>query len=264
MAGEAPVTGGDLAALVDASTARWPALRIDPAALAAALTDRALAATAPTAPDVALALALAAGDPTALAIFEREVVPDLRGALARLDDSGDAADEALQRTREKLLVGGPGAARIAEYRGRGRLAAWVQVIAIREALLLRRANRRDAPAPAHVLDDRVLAAVTADPALALAKATHRAALADVFRAALAALEPRDRALLRLAFANGAGTEQLAALYRVHRVTMYRWLADARARLLDHVRVGVAERIGISASEVDSLILAIASSLDIGW
>ena len=104
----------------------------DDASLSAALAERGLAPTSAHAGDVALALDLAAGDPRALARFERELVPDIRGAIARLDARGDLVDEALQQVREKLLVGA-GTPRIVEYRGKGALAAWVQVIAVREA-----------------------------------------------------------------------------------------------------------------------------------
>ena len=188
-------------------------------------------------------------------MFERELLPDVRGAVAKL--SGDLVDDVLQRVREKLLVGQP---RIVEYRGRGSLAAWIQVIAIREALMVRRSRRRERP----LTDDALVVAVESDPALALTKRTHREAFAASFRAAIARLAPRDRTLLRLSFVDAVGTEQLARLYRVHRVTMFRWLCDARARLLDGIRDELAERTGVGPDDIDSLIRAVASSLDLGW
>ncbi|MEO8554445.1 MAG: hypothetical protein ABI678_30930 [Kofleriaceae bacterium] len=201
----------------------------------------------PHAQDLAFAQALAAGDPAALSRFERELVPDIRGAVARLDARGD------------LLVGA-GTPRIVEYAGKGALAAWVQVIAVREALMILRKARGEVTAS----DDSLLAIVESDPTIALAKRTYRTELAAVFKTALAALETRERALLRLTFVEGAGTERLAAMYGVHRVTMFRWLASARAHLLELLRRGVIARIGIAPGEVDSLIRAVASSLDVTW
>jgi RNA polymerase sigma-70 factor, ECF subfamily len=250
-----------LDSLLAALAARWPAVRFDRAALADALAARELGPESSVAADVALACALAAGDLGALAVFERELVPDVRGALVRIDRSGDLVDEALQRVREKLFVG---ERRVREYRGRGSLVAWIQVIAIREGLALRRRERRDGPSPSPSIEDALLVAVESDPALALTRRAYRVQFADVFRAALAGLAPRERALLRLTFVDGAGTERLAAMYGVHRVTMFRWLADARAHLLELLRAGVIDRIGIATSEVDSLIRAVASSLDVGW
>lgn len=249
----------DLDSLIAAVAARWPELRVEPAELAIGLEARGLGAGAAVAIDVALACALAAGDRGALQVFERELVPDVRGALVRLDRSGDLVEEALQQLREKLLVAS-GTPRIAEYRGRGSLAAWIQVIAIREALMLRRRTRRDQP----VGEEALLLAVESDPALALTKRTYRTEFADAFRVALAALTTRDRTLLRMCFVDTVGTERLAALYQVHRVTMFRWLSEARAHLLDGIRAALIERTGIAASEVDSVIRAVASSLDISW
>jgi RNA polymerase sigma-70 factor (ECF subfamily) len=239
--------------------ARWPGVRVDPAVVRAALAARGLEPGSAIAVDVALVCALAAGDPGALAVFEAELVPDIRGALARLDTTGDLVDEALQQVREKLLVA-PGAPRITEYAGRGSLAAWVQVIAIREVLMLHRATRRDH----RIGDAALLQAVESDPAVAITKHRFRSELAAAFAAALAALEPRDRALLRLCFVDAVGTERLSEIYAVHRVTMFRWLRDARAHLLEALRGEVIARTGIAEQDVDSLIRAVGSSLDVGW
>jgi RNA polymerase sigma-70 factor (ECF subfamily) len=231
--------------------------RVDRAALDAALADRGIAPDAPLARDVAFACALAASDRDALDLFEREVVPDIRGALVRLDRSGDVVDDALQQVRAKLLVA-DGTPRILEYRARGSLAAWVQVVAIREVLMIQRKAR------VRPTDDPLLVVVESDPGLALAKRAYRDELATAFRTALAELPPRDRALLRLCFVDGVGTERLAEQYAVHRVTMFRWLTDARARLLDGIRARLIASTGIASGEIDSLIRAVASSFDAGW
>ncbi len=239
--------------------ARWPGVRVDRARVAQALAACAIDPASPHMLDVALACALACRDPGALAVFERDLVPDVRAPLTRIAKSDDLIDEALQRVREKLLVA-EGTPRIAEYRGRGSLAAWIQVIAIREVLMILRRERRTAPP----IEDSLLAAIDTDPIIAIAKRTHRDELRKSFRTAFEGLDPRQRALLRLTFAEAAGTEKLAAMYGVHRVTMFRWLADARSDLLELLRSEVATRIGIASGEIDSLIRAVASSLDLGW
>ncbi len=245
--------------LIAASAARWPGLHLERTELARALADRAIAADSRYGLDVGLMCGLARGDATALRVFEAEIVPDVRGALARLDPGGGLVEDALQQVRVKLLVAA-GEPRIVEYRARGSLAAWVQVIAIRETLMLRRRTRNERP----VSEDALLIAVEGNPALELTKQAHRADLAEAFQAALAALTPRERTLLRLCFVEATGTEQLAELYQVHRVTMFRWLTDARARLLDALRSELMSRVGVAASDVDSLIRALASSLDVAW
>ncbi len=249
----------ELDGLIAASGARWSGLQVERTELARALAERTLGADSRYALDIALMCGLARGDASALRAFEAEIVPDVRGALARLDPSGHLVEDALQQVRVKLLVA-EGEPRIVEYRGRGALAAWVQVIAIRETLMLRRRTRNERP----VSEDALLIAVEGNPALALTKQAHRADLAASFQAALAALTPRERTLLRLCFVEATGTEQLAELYQVHRVTMFRWLSDARAHLLDGLRSELMARVGVDANDVDSLITALASSLDVAW
>ena len=62
----------------------------------------------------------------------------------------------------------------------------------------------------------------------------------------------------------ARAEDLARLYRVHRVTAFRWLRDARARLLELTRAGFVAATNIAASDVDSVMRALATSLSVQW
>jgi RNA polymerase sigma-70 factor (ECF subfamily) len=240
------------------AAARWPGLHVDADRLAAALDDRGLTASSPYALDVALAVALAAGDPIALAAFDSELVPDIRGALVRFGRDDDFLEEALQRVRVKLLVGEP-TPRIAEYRGRGRLAAWLQIVAIREALMLQRAGRREQSS-----DDELVRLACTDPVLARTRQAYKDAFATAFRAAFAELDERERTLLRLCFVENAGAEDLARLYQVHRVTAFRWLRDARERLLEGTRERFAAAANLASSELDSVMRSLATSLSVQW
>ena len=244
--------------LATAAAARWPGLHVDGDRLAAALDDRGLTAGSPYALDVALAIALAAGDPVALAAFDSELVPDIRGALVRFGRDDDFLDEALQRVRVKLLVGEP-TPRIAEYRGRGRLAAWLQIVAIREALMLQRAGRREQSS-----DDELVRLACTDPVLARTRQAYKEAFATAFRAAFAELDERERTLLRLCFVENTGAEDLARLYQVHRVTAFRWLRDARERLLERTRERFAAAANLASSELDSVMRSLATSLSVQW
>jgi RNA polymerase sigma-70 factor (ECF subfamily) len=248
-----------LAALLGEIAERWPSLAVDPPELAAALVARGLSADHPLAPDLALALALARHDRVALAVFDREVTPALRAALTRFDRGPDFIDEALQRTRVKLLVVGEGAPRILDYAGRGSLKAWITVVAVREALLLLRATAREVPG-----DDDLMRVAFTEPVLARAREAHKRELSASFRAALESLDPRERNLLRLCFVEGVGTEELARLFRVHRTTAFRWLRDARSKVLARTRDEFLARVGITASEADSVMRSLAESLSVTW
>ena len=207
--------------------------------------------------DIALAAALARGDATALATFEGSIVPDIRGALVRLGRDHDFVEEALQRMRMKLFVGD--APRIAAYRGQGRLAAWTQIVAIREALMMIRATARELPG-----DDELLRLGVTEPLFARSSRTYKDAFAAAFKRALAELPERDRTFLRLCFVEGLGTEALAQLFRVHRVTAFRWLRDARESLLSATRTHFLASVEIPPSQLSSLMRSLAGSLSVPW
>lgn len=207
--------------------------------------------------DLALARAALAGDRAAIAEVERTCVAPLDGGLAALIEPADV-DEVKQRVRHRLLVAdGAAGGRLAAYQGRGPLRAFVRVVAVREALRVRRERLGQVGAEAlelPVSDD--------DPSLRLLRARHAEAFRAAFEAALAGLAPADRTLLRQQLLDGLGVEALAALHRVHRVTMFRRLGKVRAALLARTRRELAGRLAVERGELDSLMRAVASDLEL--
>ena len=82
------------------------------------------------------------------------------------------------------------------------------------------------------------------------------------RAALEALDDRQRALLRYSLVDGWTVDQIGELYKVHRATAARWVAAARDALGDLIRTEVAKRLAIDELEVDSLIALVRSRIDV--
>lgn len=213
--------------------------------------------------DLALAQALAGGDPAALREFEARLVPEIRGALARVRLPGGAADEVVQAMRVDLLVGDDGhAPRIAEYEGRGELAAWLRVSATRAAWKLLRKTHRE-----ETLDDVLLEHwpdATPEPERAI-KSAYAQELKGALSEALAALEVRQRNLLRQHVLDDLTIDELALLYRVHRATCARWLADARAELAKGTKRRLMERLGRGRArldEVESLLRWLDSDIEL--
>lgn len=210
--------------------------------------------------DLYLAMALAEGDGAALKAFEAELVPQVDVALRRLRLAGGTADEVKQALRFELLVGVDGHRRIADYAGRGELAAWLRVSATRKALkVIRKIDREE------TLDEILLdhwPDATPGPEQKQLRSQYTAELKKAIREAFAALEVRQRNLLRQHILDELTIDDLARLYRVHRATCARWLADARADLGKQTRKRLMNALGMPTKEVDSLLRFLDSDIEL--
>lgn len=154
--------------------------------------------------------------------------------------------DAAQQTAMSLLGSPP---RIVEYAARAPLESWIQVVAVRSALSLVRAKSQQADVP---LDDLPWAEWKDDVTTPEERAHRRQARTQfsvVFRKVVKALPDRDRAILSLRFTRGVEVDPLARMYNVHRVTMARWLSDARERLVDELTRQLPDGVGIEVSQL---------------
>jgi RNA polymerase sigma-70 factor (ECF subfamily) len=128
-------------------------------------------------------------------------------------------------------------------------------MALRAGISLRRKQGRAALAGDALLD---LPDTGDSPSLLVVKHEHR----DKFRAALAAavdaLPPRDRALLKLHDLDGVGLAKLAVMHGVDRSTISRWLARARDAVYAETRRQLTARYGVDRADFDSFIDVIRS------
>jgi len=208
--------------------------------------------------DLYLAFALAGGDAQAVRAFEDALVPQMDVALRRLRLAGGTADEVKQALRVELLTS-PGA-KIVDYAGRGDLAAWLRISATRKALkLVRRADREES------LDEILLdhwPGTSTDPERKHMRSTYTGELKSAIREAFAALEVRQRNLLRQHILDELTIDDLAKLYRVHRATCARWLADARADLGKQTRKRLVHALGTPSDELESLLRFLDSDIEL--
>ncbi len=253
--------------LVGAARAAWPGVELPDAEFAAYLAER-LPADVPVTEslralcvsDLWLACAVSRSDVAALRSFEQHCLRDLDAAIAHFDGGSALALDVRHAVRERVLSAGAGGqAKITDYRGRGDMRGWLRVIAVREALQLLRARRRETP----IADGDTTLAARLDDAVPLdAMTSHeRLAYRDAFAAALATLTPRERNLLRQQYLYGASVDELASLYGVHRATAARWVARVRELVLRRTRRQVGEVLRLSADELDSVMGRLASHLD---
>jgi RNA polymerase sigma-70 factor (ECF subfamily) len=248
--------------------AAWPGVEVSERAFFDYLGQRlpaqgdALSALAQLhAADLYLACACAAGDAVALRRFEASCVSQIDAVLARRGHAPDVIDEVKQIVRARLLVGGARdrTSKIAEYSGRGALVGWLRAIAVRTALNLVRAEKRSAAGRDELLLDLTDGQ---HPELSYLKDRYQEAFAAAFRGALASLEPRDRLLLRQHTLDGLTADQIGALYGIHRVSAFRWLARARDRLQAATRRHLIESLRIAPAELESILRLIESRIDI--
>jgi RNA polymerase sigma-70 factor (ECF subfamily) len=266
-----PTVPGDVVALDEAvariavaGRAAWPGVDVPDHALASHLaatwSDRAHSGVLPDhSADYYLAVALAAQNPSALRVFESHLVPQIALALRRLRLPAGAIDEVQQLLRVDLLIGDP-RPRIADYGGRGELAAWVRVTATRRALKLLRRTGREAE-----LDEVLLAQTpdaSPDPALRHLRTTCAAEIKSAINTALDQLAARQRNLLRQHVIDGLTIDELARLYRVHRTTCARWLAEARGDLGRATRRQLTAVLGVGNADVDSILRLLDTDIEL--
>ena len=209
--------------------------------------------------DLRLARACTAGDPQAVRAFEEEVLPVALRGTSRILPGAEVQDELKQVLRERLFLAEPQRpARLGDYNGSVPLVAWVRVIARRCALNLRetRARRPDS------LDDHPEPISSGTPEQALGRERFQSKFRAAFEQAMKTLSSRDRAVLRLHLAEGVTLEGVASAYGVHRATVVRWLATSRAVLMERTREALSRGLGASDVEVDSLLRAARSNLDV--
>lgn len=248
-----------LRALVTRARAAFPSVAMDEVAFVTWLAPRAKGElSALPAEDLFLAWGCARGDAAALRELDARYFSRLAPPIARVDAAPEFLDEVLQQLREKLLVGG--APRIATYDGDGPLISWLRAAAVRAALNARRPGARLVAAEDEALEALPLSAP--DPELTAVRTQHRAVFSEAFQAALRTLTPRERNVLRLQALDGLPLERIGDIYGVNKSTVSRWLSRAHEALLVETRAGLAQRLELDDAQLDSLLRAMRSGLEL--
>lgn len=207
-----------------------------------------------------LAAACAAGAAGALERFDREVLSKLRAVVARMDGGEALADDVEQHLRVLLFAPPEGRkSLLLTYSGRGALGSWLKVVGLREAQRMRKASPVGSD-PEEALAD--LPAPGADPELRFLKFQYRQDFKECFAAAMASLDDRGRAVLRMSLMQNLSVDEVGKVYAVHRATAARWIAAAKEQLIEGTRARLAERLGLERSELKSLMGLVKSNLSI--
>ena len=207
--------------------------------------------------DLDLSCGCARGDASAISAFDRVFMAPIGGVVERSGAPAHVGAEVAQTLRDRLLVAdGSRSPRIAEYAGRGSLAGWLRVAAVREAGKVRRHER----VHADLTPDRAPPPPTPEQEALVAQ--YGALFEAAFRDAFCALAAEDRVILRLHFAEGLNLDHLAVALAFSRATAGRRLLAARGRLREGTMRLMAESIHGSPEEVESVLAAMQSRLDL--
>jgi RNA polymerase sigma-70 factor (ECF subfamily) len=262
--GDDSALDGALVQAWDDARAKWPGITLGPDSFYERLGRLHMAGADPlqhvttvATGDLALALACAQGDASALSHFDSRFLSAVGDYVAHIDRSTGFVDELRQQLREKLLVAEPGSEpKIAEYTGKGALGGWLRVTAVRAALNQKRSMKRLVGQPEDQPTTEPPAG--ADPELDFLKSRYASEFREAFQATLSSLSTDERTVLRMHYLDGLTIEQVGVAYRVSRATAARWLAQARGKILEEMRT----RLRARGAEVESVLGVVRSQLDV--
>lgn len=251
----------ELTQFLAAATTRWPELQLPLAVFVQHVAERSVEGSLPQiahAADLYLASACAHGIAGAYDAFEQRYAETIRKTIARKQSANAFVEEAAQRLREQLFVAASGLPKIAQYRGRSPLQAWLTLAASRAALIVIRgeARRREVSGGGEAM------AAAASHELAFLKQRYAPEFSAALAAAFATLTDAERTLLELHIVGRVGIDELGALYKVGRSTAARRIAAARTKLVDATRSRLRHKLRLTDSEYDSLAVLVRSQLDV--
>ena len=258
-------------AIVAQGRAAWPDLSVDARFVVEFIARQATPDLADTTldglrpADLYLACACAHQLPGALAAFDRDYMREVDVALQRMRVGPPRLQDVKQLVRQRLFVGGgtagqpTGPGKIAEYGGRGDLRRWVRSVAVRTCLNELRKGKREVL----IDDDQLIAqhAIAADdPEVEYMKRTYAHEFRAAFSDALIHLGAREQTLLRYHHVDGLNIDEIGAIYRIHRVTAFRWLEKAKELLVRATLEGLRGRLKLPTNELDSVLRMIRSQI----
>ncbi|MGH1341828.1 MAG: hypothetical protein ACRBN8_09775 [Nannocystales bacterium] len=209
--------------------------------------------------DLYLAVACSHGDGAALRRFETLYGPTFDRAIRRSPKLRVNPDEFRQLVLDRLFVAPQGSApRIAQYQGRGSLEGWLRVMTTRLVIDLSRARKRPEAVGDETLVERMSDGQNTE--VAVLRHAYGPALEQAFSRGLAALEVRQRNLLRQRYLHDVSGDALAKLYGIHRATMFGWLDKARTALLFEVRQALAA--AVPGDQLESVVGMLGSELHV--
>lgn len=256
-----------LETLVAQAKAEHPTLEVDPVDFvrrlgASVAEDESTTLDNIRADELYLAHACTTGNSRAIERFREVFGADINRVLDRARSTGTPLEELRQTVEVKLFAGRDGTPHIAKYGGRGSLQGWVRVVVSRMVIDHMRSHAAVPEAPMQPSFAEALGDAGLDPSLQLLRERYRDDVHGAIEHAFGELTQKERRLLRGALIERLGTDDLGALYGVHRTTAARWVDKARLRLVELTHAALRDRLGGEEATVRGLVALVRSQLDV--
>jgi RNA polymerase sigma-70 factor (ECF subfamily) len=209
--------------------------------------------------DLYLACAYGRGVPGAYEAFEQYCMRAVAAALRRARIPAALAADVEQDLRRRLVEMQAPRPDRKVYAGRGDLAGWLSITALREA---RRRGAREARDQPLVTAEDLLLSPDEDPEAAFLRKTYKPELTRAFQEAVASLSAEERNLLRYHFLKNLTIDEIGRLYGVHRATAARRINRAREALCARTQELFRARIAVGTGSYLKLLPLIESQLRI--
>lgn len=255
-----------LTEMLASARARWPSVRVDDKAFVAYVAVRAAprmwvedALTEMATDDLYLACACVLGDSAAFRELDRNYLPRVANRLSQSGFDTEVVSDVIQDLRIRLLMRrADEQPRLTKYGGKGKLVAWLSVLARRDALAQR--DRRPADRELEEeLTSKLPSGIEFDSELATIRCESQELFARGFAAAMAALPARDRRMLRDSALRGISHGELAARFGVDRTTILRRIRRAQSALRANLRRFMLEQGELSLPEYESLLRVLSET-----
>jgi RNA polymerase sigma-70 factor (ECF subfamily) len=246
----------------DAARRRWPGLELTFEQFSHHLDRLGWGAALPRQIEsLYLCAACSSGCNVACESLDREYFPVLRDTIQGRYRRRDFAEEVLQQTRERLLVGR--APRIATYRGDGSLASWLRRVANHLALDLHRSQRGHRLVDWHCVEALMsIEAFDAQAELTATSAWTRR-LQHALTESVTALDTSHRQLLHLFHVQGINVDEISRCFGIDRATTYRRLHRTERLVRDGVLRAVrADTRHLNADDLQELLRRSCRELDL--
>lgn len=207
-------------------------------------------------PDLILVYCASNGLPAAISMIEALVQQHCSRGLrpGRTD-----LDDVVQRVLVHLLVPDEGRSpRLLGYRGVAALSSFLRVLCTRMAVSMARKRQLNDSSLSSSYPDAALG----DPDIDVMRARFRAVFVVAFREALQRLSPKKKLLLKMNLQQGVPVAAMAVMHNVHRVTVSRWLAEAKEELFAATRERLRAAVPLSDTEFQSVARLMRSDIEL--